>query len=96
MRASTLFCANIARIRISTIAPNHSEKPSSVGASGQSSEPSMLDPRRVMLGPWCRLFHQTTDRLMMGMLTAPTSAKIAVTLLTPACPSRALALASAI
>jgi len=98
MRASTLFCASIARIRISTIAPNQREKPSTVRPSGHSKAMSMLEPRRVMDGPWCRLFHQTTERLMIGMLIAPTSPKMAVTLLTPPCPApwRALALASAI
>ena len=66
--------AMIRRIRISTMAPNSSEKPSKVKPNGHSSALSMLDPRSVMLGPWCRLFHHTTLRLMIGRLTAPTRA----------------------
>ena len=51
MRASILFCANMARMRISTIAAKSKVNPTRVKPSGQSSAVSMLDPRSVMLGP---------------------------------------------
>ena len=30
----------------------------------------------VTVLPWCSVFHQSTEYLMMGMFTAPTSAKV--------------------
>jgi hypothetical protein len=49
IRASTLASANIARIRINTIAPNNSENPIKVSPSGHSKGPSMALPPVVML-----------------------------------------------
>ena len=77
-RASTLADASTVRIRISTIAPNISEKPSVVKASGQRISGAIVEPFNVMLGPWCSEFHHTTERLMIGTLTAPIRPKIAV------------------
>ena len=73
-RASTLASARMARIRIRTIAPNRKEKPRTVRPSGHSNSGAILLPPTVMLAGWCRLFHHTTERLMIGRLTAPTSA----------------------
>src|SRR5688572_3696874 len=52
-RASILLRARSPRIRISTIAPNSSEKPSADASSGQSIEPLIVElPRRkLMLSP---------------------------------------------
>ena len=63
IRASTLFRASSARIRISTIAPNSSEKPSAETSSGHSIEASMVElPRtKLMLWPWWSVFHQITE-----------------------------------
>ena len=73
-RASTLTSASNARIRMRTMPPNSSENPPSVSHSGHNSSGAMALPPVVMLAGWCRLFHHTTDRLMIGRLTAPTSA----------------------
>ena len=32
---------------------------------------------RKMLSPWCSVFHQSTENLMIGRLTEPTSVRIA-------------------
>src|SRR5688572_29353427 len=45
IRASILLRANSARIRISTIAPNKSEKPTTETRSGHSIEASMVELR---------------------------------------------------
>ena len=49
-------------------------KPTAVTISGQSIEASIVGPssRNTEAG-WCSVFHQSTENLMIGMLTKPTS-----------------------
>jgi hypothetical protein len=47
-----------------------------------------------MLAGWCSVFHQSTENLMMGILMAPTSPRIAAA--RPARPSSSIACHSAI
>src|SRR6185503_2647008 len=79
-RASIFVRARSARIRISTTEPNSSEKPSAEASKGQSMTLDIVElPRRkLMLSPWCRVFHHTTEKRMIGILIAPTRPKMAV------------------
>jgi len=47
-------------------------------SSGVSNDGSMVDPpmRKTEAG-WCSVFHQSTENLIIGRLTAPTSDRIA-------------------
>ena len=58
IRASTLASANMARIRINTMAPNNSENPSTVRPSGHSNSGAILLPPVVMLAAklWSKTF----------------------------------------
>jgi hypothetical protein len=51
IRASNLFSASSARIRIITTAPNKAVKPSIVSGKGHRIEESMVDPEKEMLCP---------------------------------------------
>ena len=82
-------------MRASTTPPKIRLKPIVAASSGQRKAGSIADFPMVMLGGWCRLFHHTTERLMIGTLIAPTSPKIAATRLLPP-PSRRVASTSAI
>ena len=79
---------------ISMQAANRQVKPSRPISIGHRNTPSMLLPLSVVLGGWWSEFHHTTERLMIGMLTAPTSPKIAGSLADA--PSRSTAWLSAI
>ena len=47
--------------------------------SSGSSIDSAIDgpPMRTTLAGWCNVFHQSTENLMIGRLTTPTSARSA-------------------
>src|SRR5690606_38921253 len=88
-RASACISASSARIRSSTTPPKIRLKPSVATSRPHRKGPAIAEPPVVMLGGWCRLCHQMTEKWMIGILTAPTSPKIAGIRLDP--PSRATA-----
>src|SRR5262245_49219707 len=57
---------------------NRNVKASAMISSGVSNVGSMVEPpmRKTEAG-WCSVFHQSTENLMIGRLTAPTSERIA-------------------
>src|SRR5690348_12666231 len=57
---------------------NSSVKALAITRSGTRIDLSMAEPpmRRIDAG-WCKVFHQSTENLMIGRLSAPTSVKTA-------------------
>src|SRR6516165_3931965 len=73
--AMALRSFNTVRIRSISSATNNSEKPAAITSNGTSIEMSIRGPPiRMTLAGWCRVFHQSTENLMIGRLTTPTSA----------------------
>src|SRR5690606_7748884 len=66
------------RMAIRCRVKNSSVKPSAQISSGHSIDGWMVGPsRRITDAGWCSVFHQSTENLMIGMLTKPTSVTIA-------------------
>src|SRR6516225_1682723 len=57
---------------------NKSVNATSIASSGTRMLTWMVDPlSRSTEAPWCKVFHQSTENLMMGMLIRPTSVSTA-------------------
>src|SRR5882724_5597362 len=54
---------------------NRKKYPAIISSKGARNTGSVAP--LTMPSPWCRVFHHSTEKWMMGILTAPTSAKMA-------------------
>jgi len=74
--AMALRSFSMVRMRSTSSVRNSSEKPAAITSRGTSIEMSIRGPpTRMTLAGWCNVFHQSTENLMIGRLTAPTSAR---------------------
>jgi hypothetical protein len=74
--ASALRSIKPVRMRNSSKVANKSAKPSAITSNGTSIGKAIAGPpSRMTLAGWCRVFHQTTENLMIGRLTTPTNAR---------------------
>lgn len=68
--------SRLTRERANTLAKNQMCVARASRSSGQSMLESMRDgPSRRTVEPWCKVFHQLTEKCTIGTLTMPTRAK---------------------